>query len=104
MGNSKYAKQNFLRKILKINQIENVVVAISKSPDCIFFSTPGNERKKTKIFENILKFFCFPIVLRGLGYFRLRKLDVFAIFNQSDCGFKKNCSDNILSNDMMIIS
>merc|ERR1711954_385305 len=58
-----------------------------------FFSTPGNERKKTKIFRNILGFFCFPIVLRGLGYFIFRKLDVFAVFNQSDCGFKKKCSD-----------
>ena len=37
--------------------------------------------------------FCFPIVLRGLGYFRFRKLDVFARFNQSDCGFKKNYSN-----------
>merc|ERR1711954_341037 len=67
---------------------------IMKSPDWIF-STPGNERKKTKIFKNILEFFFFPIVLRGRGYVRFRKLDVFAIFNQSDCGFKKNCSDNI---------
>merc|ERR1711954_453806 len=58
-----------------------------------FFSTPGNERKKTKIFRNLLKFFCFSIVLRGLGYFKFRKLDVFPIFNQSDCGFKKKCSD-----------
>merc|ERR1711954_34058 len=58
-----------------------------------FFSTPGNERKKTKIFRNILTFFCFPIVLRCLGYFRFRKLDVLAIFDQSDCGFKKKCSD-----------
>merc|ERR1712018_312412 len=65
---------------------------IMKSPDWIF-STPENERKKTKIFKNILEFFCFPIVLGGLGYFRFRKLDVFAIFNQSDCGFKKKCSD-----------
>merc|ERR1712081_49637 len=31
---------------------------IMKSPDWIF-STPGNERKKTKIFKNILKFFVF---------------------------------------------
>merc|ERR1711954_297650 len=65
---------------------------IMKSPDWIF-STLGNEKKKTKIFKNILKFFCFPIVLRGLRYFRFRKLDVFAIFNQSDYGFKKKCLD-----------
>merc|ERR1711954_476811 len=103
-SNNKYAKQNFQRKILKI-RISKMSWSISRNHQIVFFFLLQEMReKKTKIFRNILKFFCFIIVSRGLGYFRFRKLDVFAIFNQSDCGLKKNCSDNILSNDMMIIS
>merc|ERR1711954_412514 len=101
MGDDYFLKKKKTKvySFLKINfqnqKIENVVVDILKSPDWIFFLLQEMNEKKQKSLK-IFLIFLFSYRLRGLGYFRFRKLDVFAIFNQSDCGFKKKCSDIFL--------